>query len=230
MIRKRNAEDRGRSRLGWLDSRFSFSFADYHDPEQMGFRSLRVLNEDRIAPASRFGPHPHRDMEILTYPISGELLHRDSLGEESRLRAGRIQLMTAGTGIVHSEENPSDHEDLHLLQIWLLPDRPGHAPKYQERDIDLALGGLQLLAAPDGGDGALAIHGDASVHRLGLPAGSVLDYALAPGRHAWLQLVRGELDVNGTPLRAGDGAAVSRESVLRLAAKSDAEGLLFDLA
>jgi redox-sensitive bicupin YhaK (pirin superfamily) len=230
MIRKRSAEDRGRSRLGWLDSRFSFSFADYHDPQQMGFRSLRVLNEDWIAPSSGFGPHPHRDMEILTYPISGELLHRDSLGGESRLGAGRVQLMTAGTGIVHAEENPSNDEVLHLLQIWLQPDRAGHTPKYQERDIGLALEGLQPLVSPDGGDGTLEIHQDASIHRVELSAGSRLAHALAPGRHAWLQLVRGELGLNGTPLCAGDGAAASGESVLQLAAKSDAEGLIFDLA
>jgi redox-sensitive bicupin YhaK (pirin superfamily) len=230
MIRKQSAEDRGGSRLGWLDSRFSFSFADYHDPQQMGFRSLRVLNEDWIAPASGFGPHPHRDMEILTYPISGELLHRDSLGGESRLTAGRIQLMTAGTGIVHAEENSSDDEAHHLLQIWLRPDRAGHTPKYQERDIDLALGGLQPLVSPDGRDGTLEIHQDATIHRLGLPAGSLLEHALATGRHAWLQLVRGEVGLNDIPLCAGDGAAVSGESVLRLAAKKDAEGLLFDLA
>ena len=150
MIRRRSSEERGRSRLGWLDSRFSFSFAGYHDPNHMGFRSLRVLNEDRIARASGFGPHPHRDMEILTYPISGELLHRDSLGRESRLVPGRIQLMTAGTGIVHAEENASDTEALHLLQIWLLPGRPNRTPDHQERDVDLDAEGLQPLATPGG--------------------------------------------------------------------------------
>jgi redox-sensitive bicupin YhaK (pirin superfamily) len=230
MIRVRSSEDRGRGRASWLESRHSFSFADYHDPDHMSFRALRVLNEDWIAPASGFGTHPHRDMEILTYPVAGELEHRDSQGGYSRLTPGRIQLMTAGTGIVHSEVNTSANETLHLLQIWLLPDRAGHAPGYQVRDIDFGAAPLHPLVTPDGRDGTLRIQQDALIHRLDLPAGVGLEHALAPGRHAWLQLIRGDATLNDTALAAGDGAAVSGESDLRVIATCDTEALLFDLA
>jgi len=229
MIEVRRADDRGRGHSHWLDSRFSFSFADYVDPRHMGFRALRVINEDRIAAASGFGPHPHRDMEILTYPVAGVLEHRDSQGNRAQLAPGRIQLMTAGTGIVHSEMNPSPNREVHLLQIWILPDRAGHAPGYQELDLDDTGAALQPLVSPDGRDGTLAIHQDASVHRVRLPAKARLEHALAPGRHAWLQMIRGEAEMNGVELTAGDGAAVSAEATLRIHAHSDTEALLFDL-
>ncbi len=230
MIRLRSAKERGRGHTSWLTSHHSFSFADYHDVHHMGFRALRVLNEDWIAAASGFGAHPHRDMEILTYPIAGALEHRDSQGGSSRLAPGRIQLMTAGTGIVHSEVNPSATEPLHLLQIWLVPDRPGHAPGYQERDVDLDAGPLQLLVTPDGRGETLKIHQDVSVHRLRLRSGETLEHATAPGRHGWLQLVHGDVTLNGTALSAGDGAAISDETLLQFAATSATEALLFDLA
>lgn len=230
MIQRRSSEERGRGAADWLKSRHSFSFANYHDPRHMGFRGLRVLNEDWIAPASGFGAHPHRDMEILTYPIAGTLEHSDDQGTRSRLVPGRIQLMTAGTGIVHSEINPSATEPLHLLQIWLLPDRAGHAPRYQEREIDPSAVPLHTLVTPDGRDGTLQIHQDASVDRLLLHPGEPLEYQLKPGRHAWLQLVHGDLSLNGLALSTGDGAAVSDEAVLQLAATNETEALLFDLA
>lgn len=229
MIHPRSSEERGRGAADWLESRHSFSFANYHDPRHMGFRALRVLNEDWIAPASGFGAHPHRDMEILTYPIAGTLEHGDDQGTRSCLVPGRIQLMTAGTGIVHSEVNPSATEPLHLLQIWLLPDRAGHVPRYQEREIDPSAAPMHTLVTPDGRDGTLQIHQDASIHRLLLQPGESLEYGLRPGRHAWLQLVRGNLSLNGLALATGDGGAVSDEAVLQLAATNETEALLFDL-
>jgi redox-sensitive bicupin YhaK (pirin superfamily) len=230
MLSLRCSEDRGASRTAWLDSHHSFSFADYHDPRHMGFRALRVLNEDRIAPRSGFGAHPHRDMEILTVPIAGVLEHRDSEGGHARLAPGRVQVMTAGTGIVHSEVNPSRDETLHLLQIWLLPSRAGLAPGYRELDVDPDAGPLQPLVTPDGRGGTLRIHQDAFVYRLRLEAGASLEHALAPGRHAWLQLVRGDASLDGVRMGAGDGAALSDASALRLSALEETEGLLFDLA
>jgi redox-sensitive bicupin YhaK (pirin superfamily) len=230
MIEIRSSGDRGLSRTGWLESRHSFSFASYHDADHMGFRSLRVLNEDWIAPARGFGPHPHRDMEILTYPIAGELEHRDDQGSRSRLSPGRFQLMTAGTGVVHSETNASATETLHLYQIWITPDRPGHSPLYQERDVDLDAGPFQALATPDGRDDTLRIHQDANLYRVHLDALSEYPHRLRPGRHAWLQLVRGEMTLNGTKLLAGDGAAIAGETLLQLCAQTDTEALFFDLA
>jgi redox-sensitive bicupin YhaK (pirin superfamily) len=232
MITVRASEERGLARHGWLESRHTFSFADYHDPAHMGFRALRVINEDRVQPGEGFGSHPHRDMEILTYVIQGALAHRDSTGSAGVIRPGDVQRMSAGTGIVHSEFNASREEPVHFLQIWIVPEHPGLAPGYEQRTFPLAerTGRLRLLAAPDGRDGALRLHQDASVWGALLPAGSRVAHALAPGRHAWLQMVKGKLSLNGTPLAAGDGAAAEGEERLVLEAGDEAEILLFDLA
>lgn len=235
MIQWRKSGERGRGRESWLDSRHSFSFAHYFDPDHTRFRALRVLNEDWIAPGSGFGLHPHRDMEILTYPIAGTLEHRDSEGNASQLTAGRVQLMSAGTGIAHSEVNASN-DTLHLLQIWLTPDRPGHRPSYQELDlhlhldIDTAKNPLRSIVTPDGRDGTLRIHQDVFVSRIALAQGEALEHALEPGRHAWLQIVRGRGTLDGDSFEPGDGAALTGESSLKIDASEETEALLFDLA
>ncbi|HEY6012636.1 MAG TPA: pirin family protein, partial [Candidatus Limnocylindrales bacterium] len=217
----------------WLDTRHTFSFADYHDEEHMGFRSLRVVNEDRVQPGEGFPTHGHRDMEILSYVLSGALAHRDSTGGSGVLRPGEVQRMSAGTGVRHSEFNGSRSEPVHFLQIWILPDRAGHAPSYEQRPFPDAerRNRLRLVASPGGEDGSLRIHADARVYASVL-AGESVRHALAPGRHAWVQVARGELTVNGRLLRAGDGAAVSDEPELVLAGRgpADAEALLFDLS
>jgi len=231
MIKVRPSDERGLARHGWLESRHTFSFADYFDPAHMGFRALRVINEDRVQPGEGFGSHPHRDMEILTYVIEGGLAHRDSTGSAMVLRPGEVQRMSAGTGIVHSEFNASREEPVHFLQIWIVPDRQGLDPGYEQRAFPLAerKGRLRLLAAPDGRDGALLLHQDASVFGAVLEPGARLAHELAPGRHAWLQVVKGKLALNGHPLAAGDGASASGEERLVLESGDDAEILLFDL-
>jgi redox-sensitive bicupin YhaK (pirin superfamily) len=215
-----------------LDSAHTFSFGDYWDPQHMGFRSLRVINEDHVAPGTGFGTHPHRDMEILTWVLSGALEHRDSLGTGSVIGPGEIQRMTAGTGILHSEYNPSADERVHLLQIWLLPERRGLTPGYDQRTFPAAgrRGRLQLLAARDGRDGAVSIHQDADLFATELAAGQSVTHALQPGRSAWVQVTRGAVNLNGKALRAGDGAAVRDEPEVRLASEGEAAVLLFDLA
>jgi redox-sensitive bicupin YhaK (pirin superfamily) len=232
MIQVRKADARGTSRMDWLDSRHSFSFADYHDPAQMGFRALRVINEDRIAPGAGFPSHPHRDMEIITYVLEGAVEHRDSLGNGSVIRPGEIQRMSAGRGIVHSEFNPSPSEPLHLLQIWLLPGRRGLAPGYEQRPFDRAQarGRFALIAGPDGGPQAVTIHQDATLAVAILERGESATHEIAPGRHGWVQIVRGEVTLDGESLCAGDGAAIDQPGVLRIAAAEPAEVLLFDLA
>jgi redox-sensitive bicupin YhaK (pirin superfamily) len=235
MIAIRRSEERGRFDHGWLDTRHTFSFADYHDPEHMGFRALRVVNEDVVAPGQGFGTHGHRDMEILSYVLSGTLAHRDSTGAEGRLVPGEVQRMSAGTGVRHSELNGSTSEPVHFLQIWLLPDRPGHRPGYEQRAFPEAerRGKLRLLASPDGAGGSLTIHQDARVWGALLGEGEAVEHRLAPGRHAWVQLVRGALLANGERLGAGDGAALSGELLLRLegaGGEAAAEVLVFDLA
>lgn len=230
MIEIRGSADRGTSRTSWLESRHSFSFAHYYHPAYMGFRALRVLNEDRVAPASGFGPHQHRDMEILTWLLSGELEHRDSEGSYGVLQPGTVQLMTAGRGIVHSEMNPSREKETHLLQIWLVPDRVGLAPGYQEADFALQPGIPQPLATPDGRDGSLRIHQDAGVYAVKLTTGGELVHPLTRGRHAWLQVAFGSVRVGNVMLGAGDGAAITRERQLTLKADTSSEVLLFDLA
>jgi len=234
MITIRRSEERGHANHGWLDTSYSFSFADYYDPKHMGFRDLRVINEDRVAAGQGFGMHPHRDMEILTYIIDGELSHRDSMGRGATIRTNDVQRMSAGTGVMHSEVNQSA-KSVHLLQIWLLPEAEGLKPSYEDRTFtaEEKENQLCLIASHDGHEGSTTINQDASVYASLLDSGKSLELALKPGRHAWVQLVRGELDVNGTKLVKGDGAAISGESELRLASvsgKGQAEFLLFDLA
>jgi redox-sensitive bicupin YhaK (pirin superfamily) len=232
MIRHRPARERGHADHGWLRTRHTFSFADYHDPAHMGFRALRVINDDIIAAGQGFGTHGHRDMEIVTYIVEGELEHRDSLGTGSVLRPGDVQRMSAGRGVRHSEFNHSPSQDLRLLQIWLLPARGGDEPGYEERHFPAAdkQGRLRLIVAPDGAEGALRIGQDARIHACVLAPGQEVAHEPAPGRHAWIQVVRGSLDLNGLVLGAGDGAAVSDEARLALRGLEEAEFLLFDLA
>ncbi len=234
MITIRKAEDRGHFDHGWLDTRHTFSFASYHDDAHMGFRALRVVNEDRVKPGEGFGRHGHRDMEILSYVLSGALAHEDSTGGKGVLRPGEVQRMSAGTGVTHAEFNGSADEPVHFLQIWILPDRAGHLPSYEQKPFPEAerRGKLRLLASPDGAEGSLTIHQDARVYGTILGERESVRHALASGRHAWVQVARGELEVNGKRLRAGDGAALSGESEVALAGagRSPAEVLVFDLA
>lgn len=237
MITIRRSAERGHFDHGWLDTRHTFSFAGYHDPAQMGFRSLRVTNEDRVEPGQGFDPHGHRDMEILSYVLSGELAHRDSSGGGGVLRPGEVQRMSAGTGIRHSEFNGSPAAPVHFLQIWLLPDRPGHRPSYEQKAFpaEERRGRLRLVAAPEGeagAEGATVIHQDVRVYATLLGDGRTAELALAPGRHAWVQVARGAVEVNGTRLEAGDGAAISEEGGLAITGRGaeEAEVLVFDLA
>jgi len=232
MITIRPANDRGATLLAWLDSRHSFSFGEYFDPEHMRFRSLRVINDDRIAPSGGFGMHPHREMEIVTVVFSGALEHRDSLGHGEILRPGEVQRMSAGTGIRHSEFNPSATEPVHLLQIWIEPREAGLKPEYAQRAFPLEANRNRptLVVSADGRDESLRIRQDADLFVIRLDAGRDLTQALRPGRHAWLQVVRGELVVNGLRIGRGDGLAASDEAQLDIRATSDAEVLLFDLA
>jgi redox-sensitive bicupin YhaK (pirin superfamily) len=230
MIAIRKADERGHADHGWLNTYHSFSFADYFDPEHTQFRSLRVLNEDRVAPGMGFGSHPHRDMEIISYVVSGALEHKDSLGTKATMRAGDVQRISAGTGVVHSEYNPSSEEPVHFLQIWILPDERGVKPRYTEKAFgNITPGKLNLIASKSGRDDSIPIHQDAEVNVARLHKGTSLDYPLAAGRSGWVQLIEGELDVNGNALRPGDGAAIRNESALHLHAPSDAHFLFFDL-
>jgi len=234
MVTIRPAARRGRTQIDWLDSRHTFSFGDYQDPAQMGFRTLRVINDDRVAPAAGFGMHGHRDMEIITYVLDGALEHRDSLGTGEVLRRGDVQRMTAGTGIRHSEFNPSKTEPVHLLQIWLLPQQRGLVPDYEQKNFSEAdkRGRLRLIAAPDARDGALAIHQDVELFASVLGPNERATYDLRDGRSAWLQVARGQVALNGRSLADGDGAAVTDEKQLDLKTGegAGAEFLLFDLA
>ena len=227
MIALRPAEERGHTRLSWLDSRHSFSFDRYYDPRHMGFRVLRVINEDRVDPGQGFGTHPHRDMEILTFVLEGALEHKDSLGSGSVIRPGDVQRMTAGTGISHSEFNPSRTEPVHFLQVWILPERPGLEPSYEQRSFPAA--GLRLVGSRDGREGSVRIHQDVLVHLARLSPGEDVVHALVPGRHAWIQMARGAAQVNGARLAAGDGAALSEERSVTLRGVDGAEALVFDL-
>ena len=231
MITVRRAQERGHARHGWLESFHSFSFAGYHDPRHMGFRTLRVINEDRVAPGRGFGTHSHRDMEIVSYVLDGILEHRDSLGSGSRIRPGDVQRMSAGTGVSHSELNPSPTEPVHFLQIWMLPEREGLAPSYEQKHFpsEERRGRLRLVGSRDGREGSIRIHQDVDLYATLLPAGESVTHALRPGRHAFLQLARGRCALNGIALEAGDGAAASDERALRLGGAGDAELLLFDL-
>jgi redox-sensitive bicupin YhaK (pirin superfamily) len=232
MIAIRKAEERGRTKLDWLDTRYSFSFADYYDRRFMGFRALRVINEDRIQPGGGFPTHPHRDMEIITYVLEGALEHRDSLGNGSVISPGEIQRMSAGTGILHSEFNPSRSDPVHLLQIWILPERNGGEPGYEQRafNLDEARGKPMLFVAQDGRNGALKIQQDVELSVARLDRGQAFSHPMKTGRHAWIQVARGDIRLNGVELKAGDGAAISDESMFEIEADSATEILMFDLA
>lgn len=232
MLTIRRAEHRGHANHGWLDSHHSFSFADYHDPRHMGFRGLRVINEDRVAPGRGFGTHPHRDMEILSYVLEGELEHRDSMGNGSVIRPGEVQRMSAGTGVRHSEFNGSAEQPVHFLQIWILPSRAGFEPSYEQRAYPAAerQGRLRLVVDPEGRDGALRSNADARVYAGLLAVGEQVEHELAVGRHAWVQVARGQVEVAGERLGPGDGAATSDAGTLTLIGVEPAELLVFDLA
>ncbi len=232
MIQIQRANERGHFDHGWLDTYHTFSFAGYHDPRHMGFRALRVINEDRISPGMGFGTHSHRDMEIVTYVLAGALAHRDSLGHGSVIQAGELQRMTAGTGIRHSEFNSSATEPVHLYQIWLLPERKGLGPGYEQIACaeEERRGRFRLVASPDGRDGSLTIRQDATLFLASLESGQQVSHSPASGRHAWLQVLRGEIELNGHRLAAGDGAAAHEESALMVRADRPSEVLLFDIA
>jgi redox-sensitive bicupin YhaK (pirin superfamily) len=232
MIAVRKGSERGLSNLGWLDSRHTFSFADYYDPEQMGFHQLRVINEDRVQPARGFPPHSHRDMEIITYVVDGALEHKDSLGNGSIIRPGEVQRMSAGRGITHSEFNPSRTEPVHFLQIWILPEAPGLSPSYEQKPIDLldAHGHFHLVASGQSAQDAVKVHQDADISVAILKGGHKLRHRLRSGRGAWLQIIRGEVTLNAFTLSAGDGAAIDAELELKIKAAQSSELLLFDLS
>lgn len=232
MIRVRKAADRGHADYGWLDTWHTFSFATYQDSAHVRFRALRVMNEDFVAPGRGFGTHPHNDMEIVTYVLSGALEHRDSMGNGEVLRPGEFQRMSAGTGITHSEFNPSQDEATHLYQIWLFPERKGIEPSYEQKAFPEAErhNQLRLVASQDGADGSLTIHQNARIYLSTIDSGNHVSLDLPAGRHAWLQVLRGGVSINGTKLDTSDGAAVSEESSLSITADADAEILLFDLA
>jgi len=232
MIALRPGSERGRTKIGWLDSYHTFSFNAYLDPDHMGFRSLRVLNEDFVIPGAGFPAHGHRDMEILSYVLEGGLAHQDSSGGGGVIRPGEVQFMRAGTGVTHSERNASGSEPVHFLQIWVVPDTRGLAPTYGQKPFDpeVAHGGFVLLASKDGREGSLQVHQDVDLHVTKLAEGEQRKHALAPGRHAWVQMARGAASVNGHPLKAGDGAALSDEAAVELLGSAEAEVLLFDLA
>jgi len=230
--RVRKAGERGRTNWGWLDSRHTFSFGDYHDPRQMGFRALRVINDDRVKAGAGFGTHGHSDMEILSYVLEGALEHKDSMGTGSVIRPGEIQMMRAGTGVMHSEYNPSKTDGVHFLQIWIVPDARGLAPAYAQHPVDreAARRGFALLASRDGREGTLRIHQDVDLWLALLADGEKRTLPLAPGRQAWVHVARGAADVNGERLDEGDGAALSGASEVALAGRGPGEVLVFDLA
>lgn len=232
MITVRKAVARGHFDHGWLDTYHTFSFADYYDPAHMGFRALRVINEDRVQPGKGFGTHGHRDMEIITYVLGGALEHKDSLGTGSVIRPGEVQRMSAGTGVTHSEYNHSRSEIVHLLQIWLLPERQGLEPSYEQRAFPAAerQGTLRLVASPGGRDGSVTVHQDVRLYASLLSPTDQVTHRLQGGRHAWLQVARGRVTANGSELHTGDGAAVSDEAALDIGATAASEVLLFDLA
>jgi len=230
MITVRRSAERGHFDHGWLNTYHTFSFADYYDPNQMGFRSLRVINEDRVRGGSGFGTHGHRDMEIISYVLDGALEHRDNMGTGSIIRPGEVQRMSAGTGVMHSERNPSPDQPVHFYQIWIVPDRPGIKPSYEQKRFpdDERSGKLRLVASRDGRDGSLSLNQDVALYTGLLRDGAPVEYALQPDRHAWLQVARGEVRLGDETLKEGDGAAISDERLVRMSGK-DAEVLLFDL-
>jgi len=231
-LRVRKAGERGRTDWGWLDSRHTFSFGEYHDPGHMGFRALRVINDDRVTAGQGFGTHGHADMEILSYVLEGGLAHKDSMGTGSVIRPGEIQMMRAGTGVRHSEHNASTTDPVHFLQIWIVPDERGLAPAYGQQPVDreAARRGFALLASNDGRDGSLHIHQDVDLWLALVEKGEGRDLSLRAGRHVWVHVARGSVEVNGIPLAEGDGAAISGADAVRLAKGDSAEVLVFDLA
>jgi redox-sensitive bicupin YhaK (pirin superfamily) len=232
MITLRPAAERGKADHGWLRSFHTFSFADYYAPAHMGFRALRVLNDDRVAPGAGFPPHPHRDMEIVTYVLEGALAHKDSMGNGSTIRPGDVQRMTAGTGVTHSEYNASKSEQVHFLQIWIVPDRAGHAPGYEQKTFSEAerQDRLRLIASKDGRDGSVRVHQDMGLFVARLARGAHVAHAVSPGRHAWLHVARGTIEVSGQTLGEGDAVSTSDAGALGCTAIEDAEILVFDLA
>ena len=232
MIHIRKSAARGHADHGWLDSRFTFSFADYYDPAHTQFRTLRVMNDDRIAGGGGFPTHPHRDMEIVTYVLEGALQHRDSMGNGSVIRPGDVQYMSAGTGVSHSEFNASETETVHLYQIWMFPDHEGHKPVYDQKHFAEAdkRGKLRLVVSPDGRDGSVKIRQDNELYATVLAPGETVKHELKAQRHAYVQVARGSVTFNGETLETGDGAAISEEHSIELAGVKDAEVLVFDLA
>lgn len=232
MITRRPSGERGHAQHGWLDSHHTFSFSDYHDPKHMGFRALRVINEDRVAPGKGFGTHPHRDMEIISYVLDGALEHRDSMGTGSVIRPGDVQRMSAGTGVTHSEFNASRTDPVHFLQIWILPEKASLPPSYEQKSFssEERRNRLRLVASRDGGEGAVTVHQDVALYAAVLDPSASVTHRLAPGRHAWVQVARGAVDVAGQRLAAGDGAAISDEAEITLQAGEPSEVLVFDLA
>jgi len=232
MIKLRPSQERGHTKLSWLDSRHTFSFGEYHDKKHQGFQQIRVINEDQVQPGKGFETHSHRDMEIISYVLEGTLAHKDSVGTSSLIRAGEVQRMSAGTGIRHSEYNPSKTSRVHFLQIWILPDRIGLNPSYEQRAFmrEEKRSRWRLVAAKDGRDGAVTVHQDMELYITSLDPGEKLNYRLQTDRHAWVQVTRGEVVLNGTRLMQGDGAAVSQEEILETSTMTQAEVLLFDLA
>lgn len=232
MLQIRKSNERGLGDHGWLKSRHTFSFADYFDPQQMGFRALRVINEDRIAGGTGFGAHPHRDMEIISYVVKGALEHEDSMGNKTVIRPGEVQRMSAGTGVVHAEYNKMPGDETHFFQIWVMPQARGGTPGYGQKSFesDLAQKKLVHVISPDGRDGSIPIQQDADLFISRLKAGDDIEFPLRPGRGAWIQVVKGRIDVNGSEVTTGDGVAVSEENLLKLEAKDESELLLFDLA
>jgi quercetin 2,3-dioxygenase len=232
MITIRPAQARGKANFGWLDSKHTFSFGNYYDPQHMGFSSLRVINEDKVEPSKGFGTHPHRDMEIITYVLEGALEHKDSIGNGSIIRPGDIQRMSAGTGIAHSEFNASHTDRVHLLQIWILPDKTGIKPSYEQKyfSVEEKQGKLRLVASPDGKDNSVIIHQDANLYVAALNKDDLVNYSINNNRSLWLQIVRGSIEVNDRLLSASDGAAITQEPEIAIAATTDnTEILLFDL-
>jgi quercetin 2,3-dioxygenase len=232
MINILKSDQRGHADHGWLNTRFTFSFADYFDPNHVQFRTLRVMNDDRVAGGGGFPTHPHKDMEIVTYVLEGALEHRDSIGNGSVIKPGDVQYMSAGTGVAHSEFNASEKEPVHLYQIWMFPDKKGYKPTYDQKHFseDEKRGKLRLLVSPDGRDGSVKIRQDNELYATVLGSNEAVQHTLKPERHAYVQVMRGSVTLNGTQLEAGDGAAISAEKQLELSGVKDAEVLLFDLA
>lgn len=232
MLTLRRSEERGHANHGWLNSYHTFSFANYYDPAHMGFRALRVINEDRVAPGKGFGTHGHRDMEIISYVLDGAVEHQDSMGNKAVIRPGEVQRMTAGTGVLHSEYNPSQTDPVHFLQIWILPDRQGLAPGYEQKAFsdDEKRGKLRLVASPDGRDGSVTIHQDVNLYATLLEAGDIVKHPVVGDRSLWVHVAKGAITLNGERLEAGDAASLTGGETLELTGETTAEVLVFDLA